>query len=144
MLWSLQPSRGYGECRSPDLVPNPDKHQPFSEPEVLQRPTPFTRDGAQRYINRLREYTLDNWIGCYVFRTMSKLSGALKALIDAPFARAGTTPAPRHILQVYERIGKTAESRSVEQPIWLAMTVRIANLNSNSCATEKLPSGRAQ
>jgi hypothetical protein len=54
---------------------------------------------------------------------MSKLSNSLKALIDAPFARAGTTPAPRNIVNVYERIAKHAESKKVEQPIWLAMSV---------------------
>jgi hypothetical protein len=54
---------------------------------------------------------------------MSKLSGALKALIDVPFARAGTTPAPRNIARIYERIGQHAESKKVERPTWLAMTV---------------------
>jgi hypothetical protein len=54
---------------------------------------------------------------------MSKLSNALKALIDAPFARAGTTPAPPKISAVYERIGRHAESKNVELPTWLAMTV---------------------
>jgi hypothetical protein len=56
-------------------------------------------------------------------KNMSKLSGALKALIDVPFARAGTTPAPRNIARVYERIGQHAESKKVERPTWLAMTV---------------------
>jgi hypothetical protein len=54
---------------------------------------------------------------------MSKLSKALKALIDAPFARAGTTPAPRNISLVYEKIRAQAESKKVERPTWLAMTV---------------------
>jgi hypothetical protein len=54
---------------------------------------------------------------------MSKLSGALKALIDVPFARAGTTPAPRDIARVYQRIGEHAESKKIERPTWLAMTV---------------------
>ncbi|KAF2093568.1 hypothetical protein NA57DRAFT_47819 [Rhizodiscina lignyota] len=53
---------------------------------------------------------------------MSKLSSALKALIEAPFARAGTTPAPPGIRSVFERIGRHAESKKVEQPTWLAMT----------------------
>ena len=56
-------------------------------------------------------------------RNMSKLSGALKALIDAPFARAGTNPAPPGIKSVYQRIGQHAESKRVEQPTWLAMVV---------------------
>lgn len=54
---------------------------------------------------------------------MSKLSPALKALIAAPFARAGTTPAPRGITEIYKKIGQHAESKSVERPIWLAMAV---------------------
>jgi hypothetical protein len=56
---------------------------------------------------------------------MSKLSGALKALIEVPFARAGTTPAPRNISRIYERIKEHAESKKVERPTWLAMTVSI-------------------
>ncbi|KAF2469743.1 uncharacterized protein BDR25DRAFT_334712 [Lindgomyces ingoldianus] len=53
---------------------------------------------------------------------MSKLFGALEALIDAPFARAGTTPAPRRIGSIYENITRKAASHRVEQPTWLAMT----------------------
>jgi hypothetical protein len=56
---------------------------------------------------------------------MSKLSTPLKALIDAPFARAGTTPAPQAIKRLYEAVGESAQSKKVEQPLWVAMMVRI-------------------
>ncbi|KAF2737234.1 hypothetical protein EJ04DRAFT_461804 [Polyplosphaeria fusca] len=62
---------------------------------------------------------------------MSKLSGALKALIDAPFAKAGTTPAPRGISTVYQRIAQRAEEKRVERPIWLAMSTA-ATMTMNS------------
>ena len=54
---------------------------------------------------------------------MSKLSSALKGLIEAPFARAGTNPAPPGIKSLYQRIGEHAESKKVLQPTWLAMAV---------------------
>lgn len=56
-------------------------------------------------------------------KSMSRLSSALKALIDAPFARAGTSPAPRNIVPIYDRIGRYAETKKVDQPTWLAMAV---------------------
>ena len=62
---------------------------------------------------------------------MSKLSGALKALIDAPFAKAGTNPAPAGIRKLYEKIGQQAESKKVERPTWLALAVRIMPLSIN-------------
>jgi hypothetical protein len=55
---------------------------------------------------------------------MSKLSSVLKALIDAPFAHSKTLPAPRNIHSIFEKIGRQAELKKVEKPIWLAMTVR--------------------
>lgn len=62
---------------------------------------------------------------------MSKLSGALKALIDAPFAKAGTNPAPAGIRKLYEKIGQHAEAKKVEQPTWLALAVCIKPLDFN-------------
>lgn len=54
---------------------------------------------------------------------MSKLSPALKALIDAPFAHAKTLPAPSNITSVYQKIAKHAEIKKVEKPTWVTMAV---------------------
>lgn len=56
---------------------------------------------------------------------MSKLSPALKALINAPHARAGTVPAPPHIYAVYQSIAKEAEPRNVELKAWFSAAVGI-------------------
>ena len=55
---------------------------------------------------------------------MSKLSEPLKAFINAAHARPNTTPAPRHIASVYERIAKDAGSKQVGLPAWLTASVR--------------------
>lgn len=62
---------------------------------------------------------------------MSKLSPALKALIDAPFAHAKTLPAPRNITSIYERIAQHAESKRVEKPTWVTMATG-ATMTMNS------------
>ncbi|KAK3111507.1 hypothetical protein LTR53_013188 [Teratosphaeriaceae sp. CCFEE 6253] len=62
---------------------------------------------------------------------MSKLSEPLKALINAAHARPNTTPAPRHIASVYERIARDAGSKQVGLPAWLtASTAATMTLNS--------------
>ncbi|KAF2265250.1 hypothetical protein CC78DRAFT_515764 [Lojkania enalia] len=68
---------------------------------------------------------------------MSKLSEALKALVNAPFARPGTTPAPRHIASIYRDIAHQAEAKKVERPTWLAMaTAATMTMNSPNSLTE--------
>lgn len=59
---------------------------------------------------------------------MSKLSPALKALINAPFAKPNTLPATPKIYSVYESIHKEAQKRNVGQPAWLSFSVRGACL----------------
>lgn len=54
---------------------------------------------------------------------MSKLSPALKALINAPHARAGTVPAPPQIYAVYQSIAKEAEPRNVGLKAWFSAAV---------------------
>ncbi|TKA67393.1 hypothetical protein B0A55_07829 [Friedmanniomyces simplex] len=62
---------------------------------------------------------------------MSKLSEPLKAFINAAHARPNTTPAPRHIASVYEKIAKDAGSKQVGMPAWLtASTAATMTLNS--------------
>ncbi|KAF2843396.1 hypothetical protein M501DRAFT_966802 [Patellaria atrata CBS 101060] len=62
---------------------------------------------------------------------MSKISPALKALINAPAARPNPTPAPPNIRAVYERIAREAASKNVGQPSWVAMsTAATMTLNS--------------
>ncbi|KAJ9158168.1 hypothetical protein NKR19_g3559 [Coniochaeta hoffmannii] len=53
---------------------------------------------------------------------MSKLSPALKGLVNAPFARPGQTSAPSGIRSVYERIATEASQRSYGRNPWLALS----------------------
>ncbi|KAF2757281.1 hypothetical protein EJ05DRAFT_384864 [Pseudovirgaria hyperparasitica] len=53
---------------------------------------------------------------------MSKLSNSLKQLINAPFARPNTTPAPQDIGALYNSIGKHATSKKVPPATWLTLT----------------------
>ncbi|EON66827.1 hypothetical protein W97_06229 [Coniosporium apollinis CBS 100218] len=62
---------------------------------------------------------------------MSKLSAPLKALINTPAARPGTTPAPRHIKAAYEKIEREAASNNVGRPAWLALSTA-ATMTMNS------------
>jgi hypothetical protein len=57
-------------------------------------------------------------------QTMSKLSPSLKALINAPFARPGQAPAPRHIRDVYTRIANEARERKYGDRPWVTLSVR--------------------
>jgi hypothetical protein len=62
---------------------------------------------------------------------MSKLSGALKALINASHARPGTLPAPKHIATVYDGIATDAVSKNVGLPAWLTLSTA-ATMTMNS------------
>ncbi|KIW00507.1 hypothetical protein, variant [Verruconis gallopava] len=62
---------------------------------------------------------------------MSKLSAALKSLINAPAARPGPLTAPRNIASVFERIEREAEQHGLSQPEWLALTTA-ATMTMNS------------
>ena len=55
---------------------------------------------------------------------MSKLSPALKALINAPKARPDPTPAPALIREVYRSIANDAAKRNIGIKPWLALSVR--------------------
>ncbi|PSK35964.1 hypothetical protein B9Z65_5779 [Elsinoe australis] len=62
---------------------------------------------------------------------MSKLSPALKSLINAPFARPGAVPAPKNIKAVYEQLAKDAASKNVGVPAWLSIaTATTMTMNS--------------
>jgi hypothetical protein len=54
---------------------------------------------------------------------MSKLSPALKALINAPHARPGTIPAPAQITSVYASIAKEAQPKNVGLKAWFSAAV---------------------
>ena len=54
---------------------------------------------------------------------MSKLAPSLKALINAPFARPGQAPAPRHIRDVYARIAREARERQYGERPWVTLSV---------------------
>lgn len=55
---------------------------------------------------------------------MSKLSPALKELINAPFSRPGPAKAPIGIAKIYERIASEAHSKNLGPRPWLAISVR--------------------
>lgn len=54
---------------------------------------------------------------------MSKFSPALKALINAPFARPNTLPASPRIRSVYEALKKESSAKNVGAPAWLTLSV---------------------
>jgi hypothetical protein len=58
---------------------------------------------------------------------MSKLSPSLKALINAPFARPGQTPAPRRINDVFTRIAHEARERQYGERPWLTLAVSLVS-----------------
>lgn len=62
---------------------------------------------------------------------MSKLSPALKSLINSPAARPGAIAAPKNIRSVYESVAKDAESKKVGVPAWVSIAVsRLSNEKS--------------
>ncbi|KAH6623469.1 hypothetical protein F5144DRAFT_658216 [Chaetomium tenue] len=67
-------------------------------------------------------------------QTMSKLSPSLKALINAPFARPGQAPAPRHIRDVYTRIAHEARERKYGDRPWVTLSAA-ATITLNSPAS---------
>ncbi|OAA67109.1 hypothetical protein SPI_01685 [Niveomyces insectorum RCEF 264] len=62
---------------------------------------------------------------------MSKLSAPLKALINAPFARPGPTPAPAHIADVYRSIARDAAKNNVGNRPWITLSAA-ATITLNS------------
>ncbi|KAH0343553.1 hypothetical protein KCU81_g5188, partial [Aureobasidium melanogenum] len=68
---------------------------------------------------------------------MSKLSPALKQLINAPFARPGALPAPQGIKAVYQNLARDAKERGVGQPAWVSMaTATTMTMNSPDSLVE--------
>lgn len=55
---------------------------------------------------------------------MAKLSNSLKALINAPFARPGPTPAPAAMRDVLGSIASDAAQKKIGTRPWLAVSVR--------------------
>lgn len=62
---------------------------------------------------------------------MSKLSPSLKALINAPFARPGQTPAPAHIADVYRAVARDAAKHNVGNRPWITVSAA-ATITLNS------------
>ncbi|KAI5205740.1 hypothetical protein E4T39_02948 [Aureobasidium subglaciale] len=68
---------------------------------------------------------------------MSKLSPALKQLINAPFAKPGALPAPQGIKAFYQNLAKDAAARGVGVPAWLSMaTATTMTMNSPDSLAE--------
>jgi hypothetical protein len=55
---------------------------------------------------------------------MAKLSNSLKALINAPFARPGPTPAPAVMRDVFAAIASDAAQKKIGTRPWLAISVK--------------------
>ncbi|KAL4940752.1 hypothetical protein BDV06DRAFT_195961 [Aspergillus oleicola] len=67
---------------------------------------------------------------------MSKLSPALKTLINHPAARPNTVPAPQNIRSVYAKIQDKARSQNVRDSSWIALsTAAIMTMNSPASLT---------
>ncbi|KAJ5243502.1 uncharacterized protein N7469_001829 [Penicillium citrinum] len=62
---------------------------------------------------------------------MSKLSPALKSLINAPAARPSTIPAPANITSIYQAIQQRADAQRLSQPSWIALSTA-ATMTMNS------------
>ena len=62
---------------------------------------------------------------------MSKLSPALKSLINAAHSRPGPVPAPPRIQAVYQRIQEEATERKLGRPSWLGISTA-ATMTMNS------------
>jgi hypothetical protein len=62
---------------------------------------------------------------------MSKLSPALKSLINAAHSRPGPVPAPPKIQAVYQKIEQEATARKLGRPSWLALSTA-ATMTMNS------------
>lgn len=63
---------------------------------------------------------------------MSKLSPALKELVNAPFSRPGPAKAPAGIGKLYERIATEAQSKSLGARPWIVLSVCSLSLFSES------------
>lgn len=63
---------------------------------------------------------------------MSKLSPALKELINAPFSRPGPTKAPAGIGKLYEKIAGEAHAKNLGPRPWIVLSVQISALSSLS------------
>lgn len=62
---------------------------------------------------------------------MSKLSPALKSLINAAHSRPGPVPAPRQIQSIYSKIEEEATARKLGRPSWLGISTA-ATMTMNS------------
>ena len=59
---------------------------------------------------------------------MSKLSPALKELINAPFSRPGPAKAPARIRDVFTRIAGEAAQKNVGNRPWVALSVSLRSI----------------
>lgn len=61
----------------------------------------------------------------------TKLSPALKSLINAPHARGASLPSPPHIKSLFQRVEKDAQSKDIGIRIWLCLsTASLVTMNS--------------
>ena len=83
----------------------------------MPKTTARSRDTTTRSPSRDTDTTDTDAMG-------TKLSPALKALINAPFAKPGPCPAPSKIRDVYSRIAQDAATYKLGQRPWLIISVR--------------------
>lgn len=70
---------------------------------------------------------------------MSKLSESLKTLINVAHVRPNTTPAPKNITSVYEKIASDANAKKVGLPAWLCASVRLSLITYQRQSKSPLP-----
>ncbi|KAK4139677.1 uncharacterized protein C8A04DRAFT_15618 [Dichotomopilus funicola] len=101
-----------------------------------EKPRDLKNQGTEEKNSKPRTYHPKNNIK-KKSTSMSKLSPSLKALINAPFARPGQAPAPRHIRDVYTRIAREARERQYGDRPWVTLSAAATfTLNSPAALLE--------
>jgi hypothetical protein len=110
-----QRESGYFLCRGSALFLNADRAALIYNPTRVQV-------NLGRLIN-IHPHLQHSVLISKLDSTMSKLSPALKALINSPAARPSIVPAPAHITSVYQAIQQTAIAKRLSDHSWLTLSV---------------------
>ncbi|KAK3900660.1 hypothetical protein C8A05DRAFT_35684 [Staphylotrichum tortipilum] len=96
--------------------------------------TPETDDDVEAQRQQKKKQQGNNNSPRDTAMSSSKLAPSLKALINAPFARPGQAPAPRHIRDIYARIAREARERQYGDRPWITLSAA-ATITLNSPAS---------
>lgn len=120
--------RGYSGGCPPSCILHPSTHAGDGKASLIRDHKP--REAKEKQLFGFTEN----------LAVMSKLSEPLKAFINAAHARPNTTPAPRHIGSVYEKVAQDASAKSVGMPAWLTASVRVSRMSIIAkCSSDRLP-----